>query len=291
MGTVAAAVACATAAPAYAQGVTIDSDTFGGLAARAIGPAAMSGRISALDAVAGDRLTIYRRVGRRRPLAVGRRRASSSSRSSTSTPRRSAPSRSTRRTEDRLGRHRRVLGAQQRVAWRRRVPERRRRRLVDPARPRTDGAHRPDSRAPEGQQHGVRVRDGPPVRRPSGPRGVPDEGCAASRGRRCCMWRRTSGAAISRWIRRTPRCCTPGCGSSGGRRGSSRLAGRAAGSIARGTAAPRGSGSARDLPAGDLGRIALAVSPVKAERGLRDGRIEEDDALPVRRSRRDVDRR
>src|SRR5512137_3148024 len=56
---VCAAVAWATAAPAYAQGVTIDSDTFGGLEARAIGPAAMSGRISALDAVAGDRLTIY----------------------------------------------------------------------------------------------------------------------------------------------------------------------------------------------------------------------------------------
>ena len=59
VGALAAAVACATAAPAYAQGVTIDSDTFGGLSARAIGPAAMSGRISALDAVAGDRLTIY----------------------------------------------------------------------------------------------------------------------------------------------------------------------------------------------------------------------------------------
>lgn len=54
-----AAVAWATAAPAYAQGVTIDSDTFGGMEARAIGPAAMSGRISALDVVAGDRLTIF----------------------------------------------------------------------------------------------------------------------------------------------------------------------------------------------------------------------------------------
>jgi len=59
VGVLVAAVACAAAAPAYAQGVTIDSDTFGGLNARAIGPAAMSGRISALDAVAGDRLTIY----------------------------------------------------------------------------------------------------------------------------------------------------------------------------------------------------------------------------------------
>jgi photosystem II stability/assembly factor-like uncharacterized protein len=39
--------------------VTVDSDTFGGVQARAIGPAAMSGRISALDAVAGDRLTLF----------------------------------------------------------------------------------------------------------------------------------------------------------------------------------------------------------------------------------------
>lgn len=39
--------------------VPITSDTFGGLAARAIGPATMSGRIMAIDAVAGDPLTIY----------------------------------------------------------------------------------------------------------------------------------------------------------------------------------------------------------------------------------------
>jgi photosystem II stability/assembly factor-like uncharacterized protein len=53
------AVACATAVPVLAQGVRVDSETFGGLRARAIGPAAMSGRISALDVVAGDRTTIY----------------------------------------------------------------------------------------------------------------------------------------------------------------------------------------------------------------------------------------
>jgi photosystem II stability/assembly factor-like uncharacterized protein len=38
---------------------SVDSNTFGGLEARAIGPATMSGRISALDAVAKDPLTIY----------------------------------------------------------------------------------------------------------------------------------------------------------------------------------------------------------------------------------------
>ena len=39
--------------------VKIDSETFGGMEARAIGPATMGGRISAMDAVAGERLTIY----------------------------------------------------------------------------------------------------------------------------------------------------------------------------------------------------------------------------------------
>ncbi|MGB3565460.1 MAG: hypothetical protein WBC09_20600 [Thermoanaerobaculia bacterium] len=39
--------------------VEIDSNTFGGLRARSIGPAVMSGRISAIDAVAEDPLTIY----------------------------------------------------------------------------------------------------------------------------------------------------------------------------------------------------------------------------------------
>jgi photosystem II stability/assembly factor-like uncharacterized protein len=53
------AAAALLAAPAGAQDVKIDSDTFGGLEARAIGPAVMSGRIAALDAHEGDRLTIY----------------------------------------------------------------------------------------------------------------------------------------------------------------------------------------------------------------------------------------
>jgi photosystem II stability/assembly factor-like uncharacterized protein len=51
--------ALALAVSVYAQEVKIDSDTFGGLEARSIGPAAMSGRIAALDAVEGDRLTLY----------------------------------------------------------------------------------------------------------------------------------------------------------------------------------------------------------------------------------------
>ncbi len=55
------AVACplGLAVAASAQGVKVDSETFGGLEARSLGPAVMSGRISALDAVAGERLTLW----------------------------------------------------------------------------------------------------------------------------------------------------------------------------------------------------------------------------------------
>jgi photosystem II stability/assembly factor-like uncharacterized protein len=42
-----------------AKDIKVDSYTFGGLKARAIGPAVMSGRISALDATAGDAPVIY----------------------------------------------------------------------------------------------------------------------------------------------------------------------------------------------------------------------------------------
>jgi photosystem II stability/assembly factor-like uncharacterized protein len=44
---------------AAAAEVEVDAGTFGGLRARAIGPAVMSGRIAAVDAVAADPLTVY----------------------------------------------------------------------------------------------------------------------------------------------------------------------------------------------------------------------------------------
>ena len=47
------------AAGAAEETVTIDSATFGGLKARAIGPAVMSGRISAIDGVASDPVTLW----------------------------------------------------------------------------------------------------------------------------------------------------------------------------------------------------------------------------------------
>ncbi len=52
-------VATGAAALATVNDATITSDTFGGLSARAIGPAAMSGRITAIDAVPTDPLTVY----------------------------------------------------------------------------------------------------------------------------------------------------------------------------------------------------------------------------------------
>jgi len=48
-----------SALPAAGQDVSFDSDTLGGLEARQLGPAVMSGRIAALDAVPGERLTIW----------------------------------------------------------------------------------------------------------------------------------------------------------------------------------------------------------------------------------------
>jgi len=47
------------AAPAAAQRLALTTDSFGGLTARSLGPAVMSGRIAAIDAVAGDPLTIW----------------------------------------------------------------------------------------------------------------------------------------------------------------------------------------------------------------------------------------
>ncbi len=55
----AVALALAGAAMAADESPVITSDTFGGIQARAIGPATMSGRISAIDAVPTDPLTIY----------------------------------------------------------------------------------------------------------------------------------------------------------------------------------------------------------------------------------------
>jgi len=49
----------ALATPARADDVKVDAATFDGLRARPIGSATMAGRIAAIDAVAGDRVTLY----------------------------------------------------------------------------------------------------------------------------------------------------------------------------------------------------------------------------------------
>lgn len=51
--------ALATWPVAAAAEIDFDSATFGGLRARAIGPAVMGGRVAAIDAVPGDPLTVY----------------------------------------------------------------------------------------------------------------------------------------------------------------------------------------------------------------------------------------
>ncbi len=53
-------IAAALVLPAAGRAqVEIDSNTFGGLEARALGPAVMSGRVSSLDVAAGETLTVY----------------------------------------------------------------------------------------------------------------------------------------------------------------------------------------------------------------------------------------
>src|SRR5712692_910744 len=51
--------ALAAAPQVSAADTKVDSETFAGLKARAIGPATTGGRIAAMDAVQTDRLTIY----------------------------------------------------------------------------------------------------------------------------------------------------------------------------------------------------------------------------------------
>ena len=61
VGTIAAVLVAAISAPgtAPAQDVKFDSGALEGMVARSLGPAAMSGRIAAIDAYEGDRLTLY----------------------------------------------------------------------------------------------------------------------------------------------------------------------------------------------------------------------------------------
>ena len=93
----------------------VDSETISGLGARNIGSAAMSGRVAAIDAVHdGKRLTVYVGAASRRRLEVGQRRhhLQAGLRQAAGAVDRRHHDRS-HEPEDRLGRHRRGLDAQQ----------------------------------------------------------------------------------------------------------------------------------------------------------------------------------
>ena len=165
----------------------------------------------------------------------------------------------------------------------------RRRRELDEARPRRDRADRPHPR--RSRRTATPCWSARPGTCSTTARTA---ACTARRtaarpGRRCSTWRPTPGAPTWRWTPARPTCSTPPCGSSGARRRSSPRAARRAACSNRPTAARPGSRSDKGLPAGDLGRIALARRAVEAGRRLRHGRGEEDRALPVRRPRRVVD--
>ena len=140
--TLSLAAAGQTAPPAAA--VRVDSETISGLGARNIGSATMSGRVAALDAVReGDRLTVFVGAASRRRVEVRQRRHDLQARL------RQAARPVDRRRDDRpeepegrLGRHRRVLDAQQRLDRRRDLQERRRRRELDERGSRRNGANR-----------------------------------------------------------------------------------------------------------------------------------------------------
>ena len=163
----------------------------------------MSGRITCLDAVAGDPRFIWVgsagggvwksrdggvtfEAGVRRPLAVDRRAGH-----------RPGPARHG------LGGHRRILGAQQRRRGRRRLPHRRRRRQV--AAPGSEGSERIAEILihPARPERRLRGGDGSAV----GPRrrsaGCSARATAAPPGRRSCTSTTPPAASTSRWIRPT----------------------------------------------------------------------------------------
>ena len=77
--------------------------------------------------------------------------------------------------EDRLGRHRRILDAQQRLDRRRRLQVRRRRRQLDERGPRRHRAHREDPRRSLEDRHGLRLRAGQALVRQRRPRRLQDD--------------------------------------------------------------------------------------------------------------------
>ena len=229
--------------------VKVDGDTFGGMEARPIGPAAMGGRIAAIDAVAGERLTIYVGAaggGLWKSMDGGLRFKPVFDKHSQSI---GAITVGPEEPERRVGRARARPGSATASRGRRRLQDDRRRRQLAEA----WASSRLERIAriaidPADAEHGLRLRHRAPLRRPPRARASFARRTAARPGRRCCSWPTTPDAPTSRWTRRTAGSSTRRCGSSGACRGSSRPAARRAAFQVRPTAARPGQRLRRACP-------------------------------------------
>ena len=251
-----------TAAPRAARR-DVDPGLLAGMAARSIGPAGMSGRVTAIDGgrVQSRHPLCRRRRGRR--LEVGQRRRSPGRRSSTTSrwPRSapspssrrirtssgSAPARGTRATASRsaTASTARSTAAGPGATWGSRRPSASHRIVLHPTNPDVAWVAALGQAWGENPERGVfKTEDG----------GKSWTRCSTS----------TRGPAPPTWrsIRAIPTSCSPRCGSTGAGPGSSSPAARAPGSTSRSTAGGPGSAYAEEdgLPKGDLGRIGIAVS-------------------------------
>ncbi len=276
------------AGTARAAEVEIDSNTFGGLEARSIGPAVMSGRIAAIDAVAARPAHHLRRRGERRRLEVDGRRHDLQAGLRRAHPVDRRHRHRPQGPEDRLGGHRRVVGAQQRLGRRRRLQDHRRRRHLAARGPREAPSASPASRSSPADGNTVWVcatghlwnatRSAASSRPPT----------AARPGRRSSTSTPTPAAPTSPSTRRTRRILYAGMWQF--RRTpdsfSLRRQGQRPLQVDR---RRRDLAEAQDRPArGGEGAHRGRRGAVAAERGLRPGRVEGHRALPLGRPRREL---
>ena len=280
---------CAVRLP-WPEDVKIDSDTFGGLEARSIGPAAMSGRIAALDAVEGDRLTIW----------VGA--AGGGVWKSTDGGLQFKPV---------FDKHTQSIGAIRidpkdpktvwvgtGESWVRNSVVRRATGSTRPTDggdnwetpgPREDRAHRPHRDRPQGHRHGLRVRHRPRLRLRTPTAASSARRTAARPGRRCCSSTTTPAAPTSPSTPRTPAILYAGMWQFRRKAYFFTSGGPGSGLFKSTDGGTTWRKIQNGLPKADLGRIAVAVAPSRPERRLRDRRGEgRDRALPLRRPGRDL---
>ena len=281
----------ALAAPAPgAQDVKIDSDTFGGLEARSIGPAAMSGRIAALDAVEGDRLTIY--VGAAgggvwKSKDGGLQFKPVFDKHTQSIGAVAIDPKDPKTVWVGTGE---ILGPQQRLRGRRRLQDHGRRRQLAAPGPREHRAHRAHRDRPQGHRHRLRLRHRAAFAT------IAERGVFRTRdgGK---TWEKVLFVERRHGLRR-PRHRPPGRAHPVRGMWQFRRQGLdffTSGGPGSGLYKSTDGGSTwkkihKGLPKADLGRIAVAVVARAPERRLRDRRGEgRDRALPLRRPGRDLD--